>query len=779
MRDRILFDNGWLFHRGDVKYPESASKGIMYISAKTERYHIGPAAVEHFDEGDSYDNVREHNNERWDKVTLPHDYLFADAADPNKNCALGFASYNNGWYRKKFIVPTEDSGKRLSLLFEGVATQATVYLNGCLMKHSFTGYTPFEVDITDVVKYGEKNVLAVYVRADEHEGWWYEGAGIYRHVYLIKTAPLASDLYGIYVIPEKVADGKWNVTIENTVRYDSATPENKVFRVKNEIFDREGKLVASTRSDGSVNAYAKTTLVSYATVSAPKLWDINDPYLYTCRTTVFDGEEAVDCDEVRFGFRTVEMTPDKGLFLNGRHILLQGVCGHEIFGLLGRACPDNINREKVLTVKEMGANAFRMSHYPQSPVLMDACDEYGLLVMDETRWFESTDEGVSQLKTLILRDRNRPSVIMWSVGNEEALFVNEQGRRICRHLVSVAHRLDRTRPVMTANDRSPNVATVYDDCDIIGINYNLNLFDEVHATHPDKAIFSSENCAAGNVRGWYYPNDPALGKVSAYDNDVNAWFLGREKTWKFLTEREWVLGGFQWHAYEYLGEATLPRRCSCSGAIDLFWQKKDSFYQNLSFWGSEPMIHLLPHWNFEGREGDIIRVVTYTNCEEAELFLNGESLGVRTVGKYDHAEWHIPYRAGKIEVFGKIGGKVVVTDKKETSGSGVALELSLMNKLPLRAGKGDMALISCRALDSNGREVPTATPSVTFTTNGAGLVYSAGADNTDMGSFCRSACKMYAGRATAAVKIGDDTGTLVVYAESDGLKIGKIEIPIV
>lgn len=182
MRERILFDNGWLFHRGDVKYPESTSKGIMYISAKTERYHIGPAAVEHFDEGDSYDNVREHNNERWDKVTLPHDYLFADAADPNKNCALGFASYDNGWYRKKFIVPTEDSGKRLSLLFEGVATQATVYLNGCLMKHSFTGYTPFEVDITDVVKYGEKNVLAVYVRADEHEGWWYEGAGIYRHV---------------------------------------------------------------------------------------------------------------------------------------------------------------------------------------------------------------------------------------------------------------------------------------------------------------------------------------------------------------------------------------------------------------------------------------------------------------------------------------------------------------------------------------------------------------------------------------------------------------------
>ena len=267
--------------------------------------------------------------------------------------------------------------------------------------------------------------------------------------------------------------------------------------------------------------------------------------------------------------------------------------------------------------------------------------------------------------------------------------------------------------------------------------------------------------------------------MSAYDNDVNNWFLGREKTWKFLTEREWVLGGFQWHAYEYLGEATLPRRCSCSGAIDLFWQKKDSFYQNLSFWGSEPMIHLLPHWNFEGHECDVIRVVAYTNCEEAELFLNGESLGVRTVGRYDHAEWNVPYRAGILEVVGRIGGKVVVTDKKETSGSGVALELSLMNKLPLRARSGDVALISCRVLDATGREVPTATPTITFTTNGLGVVYSAGADNTDMASFCRSVCKMYAGRATAAVKVGDADGTLVVYAESDGLKIGKIEIPIV
>ncbi len=778
MRERILFDEDWLFHRGDLKQEDSERKGIIYISTKTERYHTGPAAPQYFAEADSYDYVRAHNTERWDKVTLPHDYLYADTPDPHKNCTLGFVSYDNGWYRKKFTLPKADAGRRLTLLFEGVATHATVYLNGCLMKHSFTGYTPFEVDITDVARYGEENLLAVYVETSEHEGWWYEGAGIYRHVYLTKTSPLALDLYGIYASPEKVSVGTWRVTVENTVRYDAATPEKKHYRTLTELFDADGALVGSGESVGEVAAYEKTALKTSITVSAPHLWDVDDPYRYTCRTTVFDNEGETDRDEVRFGFRTVEMNPEHGLFLNGRHLWLKGVCDHESFGLSGKACPDNIFREKVLTIKEMGANALRMSHYPQSPVLMDACDEYGLLVMDETRWFESTEEGLSALETLIRRDRSRPSVIMWSVGNEEPFFITEQGRRICRHMMSVARRLDKTRPVMTANDRSPTVATVYDECDIIGINYNLNLFDEVHAAHPEKAIFSSENCATGTIRGWYYPDDPALGRVSAYDKDTNAWFLGREKTWKFFTDREWMLGGFQWHAYEYLGEATYPRRCSCSGAIDLFWQKKDAFYQNLSFWGEEPMIHLLPHWNFEGREGETIRVVAYTNCEEAELFLDGESLGTRTLEKYSHAEWQVPYRAGKLEVVGRKGGVTVAKDKKETAGVGVRLELSLMNKLPLRAGGKDMALVSCRVLDAHGREVPTATPTVTFTTNGLGQVYSTGSDNTDPSSLCLSVRKMYAGRATAAVITGQNAGTLVVYAEADGLAIGKVEIPL-
>lgn len=779
MREKLSFDGNWLFHRGDIKPKDPETKGIFYISAKTERYHMGPAAPGYFAEADSYDNRAEHKSERWDCVTLPHDYLIGDEPDPHKNCALGFVSYDNGWYRRKFTLPAEDNGRRLTLLFEGVATHATVYLNGCLMKHNFCGYTSFEVDISDVAKYGEENILAVYVQADEHEAWWYEGAGIYRHVWLIKTDPVALDLWGIHVIPRCDGDGKWHLTVENTVRNDGYSV--RAVRTVTDIIDAAGNVVLSLSAEGSIPLCARATLTAEGDVSAPHLWDIDDPYLYTCRTHVFtteEGDTETDVYDTRFGFRTVVMDPRKGLFLNGRHILLQGVCGHENFGLTGKACPDNIFREKVLTLKEMGANAYRTSHYPQSEVLMDAMDELGMLVMDETRWFESTDEGLAQLEMLMKRDRNRPSVIMWSVGNEEALFITEQGRRICRRMTALAHKLDSTRPVMTANDRAPDKATVYDECDVIGINYNLHMFEGVHATYPDKAIFSSENAATGTTRGWYYPDNPARGRLAAYDKDTNAWFLNRERTWKFLTSQPWIMGGFQWHAYEYRGEASWPRLCSVSGAIDLFWQKKDAFYQNQSYWTDAPMVHMLPHWNFLGREGEEIRVVVYTNCEEAELILNGKSLGRHAVEKYGHAEWKVPFAPGRIEAVGYRAGKEVARDVRETSGPGVRLELSLMNHEGVRANGRDIALVSCRVLDAEGREVPTATPYVAFITDGRGTVCATGSDQTDHTSVFLTERRMYAGRATAAVRAGGEAGAMRVWAEADGLLPATLTIPL-
>ena len=337
-----------------------------------------------------------------------------------------------------------------------------------------------------------------------------------------------------------------------------------------------------------------------------------------------NGEE-VDCYETRFGFRYFEFTPENGLSLNGKKIFINGLCTHADFGLTGKAVPDNIQRHKVAVMKEMGANGFRCSHYPHAEATMDALDEMGFIVMAETRWFESTDEGLEQLEMLVKRDRNRPSILFWSVGNEEPKFSSESGSRICRKMMDAVRKLDDSRMVICAVD-APGDSTVYDYLDAIGINYNLHKYDKLHEKYPDKMIFASECCATGTTRDWYYDDAPNKGYINAFDKDTNHWFRGRENTWKFFGERDWVVGAYQWTAFEHRGECVWPRLSSQSGAIDLYMQKKDAFYQNQSlFIKDRPVFHLLSHWNFEGREGEEIQVGAYTNCDEVELFLNGVS----------------------------------------------------------------------------------------------------------------------------------------------------------
>ncbi len=780
LREKINFDSGWLFHRGDIKPKFPETKGTAYTSAKTERYHMGPASPAYYADEDSFDNKALHNSERWKSVTLPHDYVIEGIPDEHENCALGFLHYGNAWYRKKFTLPKEDEGRRITILFEGVATHATVYLNGCLLKHNFCGYTSFEVDITDTAIYGGENLLAVYVNTEEHESWWYEGGGIYRHVFLCKTDATSLDLWGIYVLPERICENKWKLTVENTVRRDDKGEKN--IRLESEIIDKYGKTVATLSAKGSVDGFDKSVLKASTTLENVELWSLENPCLYTCKTKVFVTDDTVerecDADSVKFGFRYFYADPENGFFLNGKHVILQGVCGHADCGLTGKAVPDNIHREKVHMMKEMGANAYRTSHYPQSEALMDAFDELGMLVMDETRWFESTDEGLEQLTMLMKRDRNRPSVIFWSVGNEEALFVTEQGRRICKRMMALAHKLDSSRLIMTANDRDPEHATVYDENEVIGINYNLHIYESVHNQRPDKALFASECAATGTTRGWYYPNDPSHGYISAYDADTNKWFRGREYTWKMLMSHEWIMGGFQWIAFEHRGEAVWPRLCSQSGAIDLFLQKKDAFWQNISHWTEKPMVHLLPHWNFRGREGEDIRVSAYTNCESVELFLNGESLGKKEVERYGHAEWQVEYIPGKLEVKAYKDGKIAANDVRETSDDGYRLALRLENKEELRAGGNDLAIVTCYVLDREGREVYDASPFVRFTTNGNGSIYSTGSDISDHTSLFLPDRQMRAGRVTAAVKTGNTPGEMRVYAEANGLLTASLKIEI-
>lgn len=767
MREVINFDKGWLFHRGDIGAGEDfpAYKGIAYMGAKTERMLTGPASRFYNDNPDCYSQSVEYKREKWQYVDLPHDYIAGDVPDEKYNPALGFFRYDNAWYRKKFTLPKEDAGKRITLLFEGVATHATVYLNGCLIKHNFCGYTTFEADITDYVQTEGQNVLAVYVDASSHEGWWYEGAGIYRHVYLIKTQPLAVDLWGIYVRPRLVGNGKWDVNTSVTIRNDYYSDKN--VRIVGEIIDENGTCIATGAATGKIKSRTKKDLKLFHEAADPALWSPDSPRQYAMRVKVYSGRRLTDENQVRFGFRYFEMNADKGLFINGKHYEIKGVCGHADCGLTGKAVPDNIHRYKVSLLKEMGANGYRTSHYPQAEVLMDALDENGFIVMDETRWFESTEEGKAQLEMLVKRDRNRPGVFFWSIGNEEKYFATEAGRKIYKDLAAFVKTLDDTRPVTAACDVPAN-SSIFDDADVIGINYNWDKIDAVREKYPGKAFLSTECCACGTTRGWYFGADDKKAFLPAEDTDTSEYFLNRERTWKFIASRPWMMGGYQWIAFEHRGEAIWPRLCSQSGAIDLYLQKKDAFYQNQSHWTEKPMVHLLPHWNFKGMEGVPIKVTAYTNCDRVELFVNGASAGVRNVEKYGRGEWEVPYAVGCIEAIAYKDGAAVAADRRETTGTPKALKLTL-DTPDIKPNGEDIAVFSCYCVDEEGREVPDACAEVTFSASGSGTVFSTGSDVSDHTSLYLPVRRMRAGRITVAVKMKDVNRPLKLVAYSQGL----------
>ena len=773
MREKILFDDDWKFHKGDIEQKEPSCKGPVYIQAKTERKRTGPACIQYVANSDDYSTDIELNVEKWEDVTLPHDYIIGQIPKEENNNALGYFKYENAWYRKKFTLSSDDKDKRLCLFFEGVAVNATVYLNGCLMGHNFCGYTSFEIDITDYVEFDKENVLAVYVDAtSSHEGWWYEGAGIYRHVWLVKTEKIAVDLWGVYVKPE-YNDGKWNLHIENTVRNDSY--EASWAEVVTDIFDRDKK-VLTLKGNADVLPMSKTETAFDGEIKNPHLWSVEDPHQYKAVTHIYCGGKETDSYETKFGFRYFSYSPEEGFTINGKKTFINGVCAHQDFGLTGKAVPDNIQRHKIKLIKEMGANGYRCSHYPHSEATMDALDEMGFIVMAETRWFESTKEGIEQLNMLVRRDRNRPSVFFWSVGNEEPKFITESGRRISRKLIERVRQLDNSRYIVSAVSNNPDEATVYQDLDVIGINYNHSKYAAIHKAYPEKMILASECCATSTTRGWYYDDDLQKGYYNAIDKDTNEWFIGRERMWQFFSENPWIVGGYQWIAFEHRGECMWPRLCSQSGAIDLFMQKKDAFYQNQSlFISDKPVIHLLPHWNFEGMEGENIRVVAYTNCDEAELFVNGKSLGKITIDKPGHAEWQVPYETGTIKVVGYIDGKAEVEDSKTTTKRPEKLVLELENEIEKANGR-DIALVSCYCVDSNGLEVPNATPYVSFTTNRLGKIVGTGSDVCDHHPVTDTDRKMRAGRASVAVMVGKNAGTLKLYAEADGLKSAVLNI---
>jgi len=769
MREVIALKR-WLFHNGDFDAGNPADKNYYYMSAKTEECRNGPAYSGFFADENPLAEDRIRNFDDWKYVEVPHDYLADAPIDPREANTLGMIKRTKAWYIYDFSLSEQDLSKRISLFFEGIAVHAKVYLNGCLLKTSETAYVPFEIDITDFINIGN-NHLAVWCDAAPSEGWWYQGGGIYRPVHLIKTDLVHTDLYGVYAKPQKQTGEVWKTAVTVTVCNDHYADKQVTTEVV--LKEKNGKEIARMQNTETVESASKKDISLQIDVAFPLLWSPDSPALYTATVNLYTDGELADSTDTTYGYREFFIDPDKGLFINGKHYTINGVCAHQNGGrLFGQVLPDNINRYRLEQLRAIGINAYRTGHYMQAPATMELLDSLGFIVLDETRRFSTSEEALRQLQALVKRDRNHPSVFFWSTGNEDPLTCTEKGRRIFKKMRSVIRKLDDTRPVTCAVSFAPSKSTIFDDADLIGINYDFDGCHEAHRRYPDKGVMFSEFCACGTTRGWYDETDPTRGYVTTYDHHTDHYFVSRDMNYTFLRENPFMLGGYAWNAFEYRGESVYPRLGSCSGLLDLYLQKKDSYYYTAALVSEKPVLHIIPHWNYQGLEGLPITVIAYTNAIEAQLFVNGKPLDKIPTGSKGYAEWKVPYESGEIKVVAAFADGTVLTEAKQTTAEPVAIKLTVEEQAD---NPEEIALVTCSFVDGNGLEVPTASNIVSFNCHGAGVIYATGADPSDHSSPYLHDRKAFSGKITVAVK-RTDNGPIYLTARTEGLLSAYTEL---
>ncbi|NUQ21063.1 MAG: glycoside hydrolase family 2 protein, partial [Gemmatimonadaceae bacterium] len=769
-RERVLLDAGWRFllgHAADPGPEFNAGNGNGFNKSGD----LYPPSNPKFDASG------------WAQVDLPHDWAvdLPFVNDPRlaswgfKPVGRAWPETSVGWYRRTFAIPATDAGRRLSIEFDGVFRDATVAVNGHFVGRNLSGYAPFTVDITDFANYGGDNVVVVRVDATEHEGWFYEGAGIYRHVWLVKTSPVHVRQWGTYVTTEHTTTSA-TVRVATELQNESAAAAR--CRVASVILDASGKTLATDRSTAvSIPAFGETTARQQLHVPRPSLWTPETPYLYTLVTTVERDGVVIDRYETPFGVRTMRFDAHQGFLLNGKRVELKGTCNHQDHAGVGAALPDRLQYYRVEQLKAIGTNAYRTSHNPPTAALMDACDRLGMMVLDEARMFSSSEEGLSQLERLIRRDRNRPSVIAWSIANEEWVDQgSERGARIATAMKRLANRLDPSRQVTAAMDQGwgKGTGTVID---VMGFNYHHKDVDAWRAAHPDMPAFGSETGSTVSTRG-IYTNDKERGYVSAYDVNAQPWSSTAEAWWSAYAVRPWVAGGFVWTGFDYRGEPTpygWPCVNSHFGILDTCGFPKDEAYSYKAWWSGEPVLHLFPHWNWAGRENQEIDVWCHTNAERVELFLNGTSLGTRDVARNSHAEWKVPYKPGRLEARAVAMGKPL-TDVRETSGAPARIDL-VPDRATIDANGEDVAVLTVQVVDADGRVVPIAMDEITFHVTGAGRLIGVGngdpsSHESDRGPTRRA----FNGLCSAIVQSSREAGALRVEATAPGLAGATIEV---
>lgn len=805
-RERIDFNEGWHFCLGDG--PEYADAGFV-------------------DEG-------------WRVLNLPHDWAIeGDFSKDNPSGTGGGALPGGiGWYRKTFVPEESDSDKKFRIVFDGVYMNSEVFLNGISLGDRPYGYITFSYDLTPHLKWGEENVLAVRVdNSEQPNSRWYSGCGIYRNVWLVKTGAVHVGEWGTYVTTPVVNESEAVVAIQTTVSNEDRKAARVI--VRSSLYDAERRCVAETDTLCDINGTEDTIAVQELTVADPQLWNVDSPYLYTLVTELLDGERCIDRYKTSVGIRSFSFDAKKGFSLNGKPMKINGVCMHHDLGCLGAAVNVRAIERQLQILKEMGCNGIRCSHNPPAPELLDLCDRMGFVVMDEafdmwrkkktahdySRYFNEWHER--DLRDFILRDRNHPSIFMWSIGNEvleqwshadadtlsleEANLILNFGHSkemlakdgetsvnslLTKKLADIVKQLDSTRPV-TAGCNEPNPFNHLfrsGALDIIGYNYhNVNVPD-VPENFPGKPFIITESNSALATRGYYrmpsnkmfaWPerwdkpfSDPSF-SCSSYDNCHASWGNTHEESIKLIRDNDFVSGQYVWTGFDYIGEPTpygWPARSSYFGIVDLAGFPKDVYYLYQSEWSDKQVLHLFPHWNWKpGQTVDMW--CYYNNADEVELFVNGKSQGVKSKTEDClHAMWRVTFEPGSVKVVARKDGKTVGEKEIRTAGEPAQIRLT-PDRSQLTADGKDLSFIAVEILDKDGNLCPNADNLVNFNVKGDAFI--AGVDNgspISMERFKDNKRHAFYGKCLVVVQNKGKQGAVSVEAVSEGLQSGKVDI---
>jgi len=746
----------------------------------------------------------------WRTLNLPHDWSIEgkfskdNPATPEGGALPG----GIGWYRKTFTVPASSKGKLVYIDFDGVYQKSTVYINGHELGFRPNGYISFRYELTPYLNFGGKNTIAVKVdNSVQPNSRWYSGSGIYRNVWLVTTNKTAIEHWGTYVTTPEVSAQSATVDLKIRVKNDGNTSP---ITIKSTIYDAAGKAVAAY-GDIVPKVDLKDTVIlsnQHITVKNPILWSVDHPYLYKLITQVEVNKQVVDTYTTTLGIRYFNFDADKGFSLNGKHIKILGICDHHDLGSLGSALNNRALERQLQILKAMGCNGIRTSHNPPAPELLDLCDRMGFIVMDEA--FDCWEWGKVKydyhlyfkqwhkrdLQDQILRDRNHPSVIIWSIGNEIPQQGDTSALRIAPELAAIVHSLDETRPITTANDRpdTGNKIIKSGAIDLVGYNYHEYDYGKFHVRYPGRKFIATETTSGLEMRGhyempsdsiriWPSNNNTPFGNpehtVSAYDNTRPPWGSTHEATWKEMKKYDFLSGFFIWTGFDYMGEPTpysWPSRSSYFGIVDLAGFPKDVYYMYQSEWTDKPVLHIFPYWNW--KPGQLVDIwAYYNNADEVELYLNGKSLGIKKkTGDDLHIMWRVPFEAGTLKAVSRKNGKVVLTREIHTAGKPAKIELLADRKIISADGK-DLSFITVKILDKDGNLVPDADNLVNFKINGKGFI--ASVDNGDEVShdpFKADYRKAFNGLALAIVQAKETPGDITFTATAKGLQAATVVI---